>query len=223
MQSNRWQGSAMAAALLFMSACSSAPKETAPQPETVPMRSGGGSSSADNSSGLAVGHDSSGPATSPMSAGRETTGKMLRWSAPSTWKLGPEKPMRAATYLIPAAGGDSEGGECAIFVDIGGGVQANIDRWIGQFSQPDGSPSAGKAKQKQETVNGYPVTTVELTGIYNASGMGMGQPSPPKTGYKLLGAIVEGPSGEVFFKLTGPEKTMAAAQKDFQALLKSIN
>lgn len=221
MQSKRWQGAAMAAALLLMSACSSAPKETTPQPETVPMRPGGsGTAPADNSSGLAIGHDSSGPATAPM---RETTGKMLRWSAPSNWTLGPEKPMRAATYLIPAAGSDSEGGECAIFVDIGGGVQANIDRWIGQFSQPDGSPSAAKAKQKKETVNGYPVTTVELTGIYNASGMGMGQPSAPKTGYKLLGAIVEGPSGEVFFKLTGPEKTMAAAQKDFQALLKSIN
>ena len=50
----------------------------------------------------------------------------------------------------------------------------------------------------------------------------MGQPAPKKTGYRLLGAIVEGPSGEVFFKLTGPAKTVAAAQGEFQTLLKSL-
>jgi hypothetical protein len=38
----------------------------------------------------------------------------------------------------------------------------------------------------------------------------------------LLGAIIEGPSGEVFFKLTGPAKTIAAAESEFQAMLKSV-
>lgn len=130
--------------------------------------------------------------------------------------------MRAATYLIPAAAGDSEGAECAVFAGIGGGVQANIDRWIGQFQQPDGSDSSAKAKQKKETINGFQVTTVDLTGTFAGGGMAMGQQSAPKTGYRLLGAIVEGPQGEVFFKMTGPAKTIAAAQSEFQSLLKSI-
>ncbi|MGH9802831.1 MAG: hypothetical protein ACRD82_20895, partial [Blastocatellia bacterium] len=127
-----------------------------------------------------------------------------------------------ATYIIPAAKGDSEGAECAVFDKIGGGVQANIDRWIGQFEQPDGSLSSAKAKQKQETINGMTVTTVDLTGIFASGGMAMDQPSVKKPGYRLLGAIVEGPSGEIFFKMTGPAKTMAAAQGDFQTMLKSI-
>jgi hypothetical protein len=38
----------------------------------------------------------------------------------------------------------------------------------------------------------------------------------------LLGAIAEGPGGNVFFKLTGPDKTIAAEQSRFDQLLSSI-
>lgn len=130
--------------------------------------------------------------------------------------------MRSATYLIPAAPGDSEGAECAVFENIGGGVDANIKRWIGQFEQPDSGSSDAKAKQAKETINGFPVSTVDLTGIFAGGGMAMGQPSVKKPGYRLLGAIIETPSGPVYFKMTGPEKTMAAAQKEFQEMLKSV-
>ena len=47
-------------------------------------------------------------------------------------------------------------------------------------------------------------------------------PKTPKPGYKLLGAIVEGPGGNVFFKLTGPAKTVEAARADFNKLLKGV-
>jgi hypothetical protein len=50
----------------------------------------------------------------------------------------------------------------------------------------------------------------------------MGNTSAPKSGYRMLGAIVEGPEGNVFFKLTGPAKTVATAQDEFQAMLKSL-
>ena len=125
--------------------------------------------------------------------------------------------MRAATYLIPAADGDSEGAECAVFENLGGGVQANITRWIGQFDKTDAAPN-----QKKETINGLPVTTVDVSGTFKGGGPMMGSSSGPKAGYRLLGAIIEGPEGDVFFKLTGPVKTVAAAQDEFQAMLKSI-
>ena len=44
----------------------------------------------------------------------------------------------------------------------------------------------------------------------------------PVPGYRLIGAIAEGPGGNVFFKLTGPAKTIAAQQKSFEQLLMSI-
>jgi hypothetical protein len=44
----------------------------------------------------------------------------------------------------------------------------------------------------------------------------------PVPGYRLLGAIVEAPGGTLFFKLTGPAKTIAAHEKNFNQLLLSI-
>ncbi len=213
---------------LFLAGCAAPPKEVAPEQTTA--QSTPTSASTPASSGIAVGHGSeaaapasSAPATSPMlGGGGSATSSGVKWTAPPRWQTGPEKSMRAATYLIPAAAGDSEGAECAVFVNIGGGVDANIKRWIGQFEQPDGSSSESKAKQKKETVNGFPVTTVDLAGTYAGGGMAMGQPATKKTGYRLLGAIVETSTGEVFFKLTGPAKTVTAAQNDFQNLLKSL-
>lgn len=216
-----WKAPLWVLGLLFLTGCPAQPKEEAPRPETVPMRPSGEGTS---TTGVAIGHDSASPGAPSGGVVNRPAGKALQWTAPSGWQVGPERPMRAATYLIPASGGDREGAECAIFLNIGGGVQANIDRWIGQFTQSDGSPSAAKARQQRETVNGYAVTTVDLTGIYNPGGMAMGLPQPatPKPRYRLLGAIVESAAGEVFFKMTGPEKTMATAQKEFRTLLESI-
>lgn len=43
-----------------------------------------------------------------------------------------------------------------------------------------------------------------------------------KPGYRMLGAIVEGPQGSVFFKFTGPAKTVAANQKAFDGMIESV-
>jgi hypothetical protein len=54
----------------------------------------------------------------------------------------------------------------------------------------------------------------------------MGGPMATSTravpGYRLLGAIVEGPGGNVFIKFTGPAKTVAANQTKFEQLLTSF-
>jgi hypothetical protein len=133
--------------------------------------------------------------------------------------------MRAATYRVPATAGDTEDGECAVFFfgpGQGGGVEANIERWIGQFEQPDGKPSGERAKRQKETINGLAVTTIDLTGTYAGGGPMMGGAGQKKTGYRLLGAIVDGPQGAVFFKFTGPTATVAAARGEFEGLLKSL-
>jgi hypothetical protein len=42
-------------------------------------------------------------------------------------------------------------------------------------------------------------------------------------GYRLLGAVVEGPGGSnIFVKFTGPAKTVAANQQKFDQLLASF-
>ena len=44
----------------------------------------------------------------------------------------------------------------------------------------------------------------------------------PKAGYHLVGVIVEAPEGNVFFKLTGPEKTVKAARPALDKMLASL-
>ena len=128
--------------------------------------------------------------------------------------------MRAATYDVPAAAGDSEGAECAVFFfgsGQGGGVQANIDRWLGQFQEKPATPPQGK----KQTVGGLAVTTIEYGGTYLAGGP-MQPVKTPKPGYQLVGVIVEAPEGNVFFKLTGPAKTVKASRASFDKMLGTL-
>lgn len=211
--------SILALSTSLLASCAATPQEVAPKQTTNAPPA---TSSSPSSSTIAIGHGSAAnaPNSAPMRAGDAASG--VKWTPPARWQTGPDKPMRAATYLIPAASGDSEGAECAVFMNIGGGVDANLKRWIGQFEQPDGSSSEAKAQQKKETINGFPVTLVDLTGTFTGGGVAMGGPATKKSAYRLLGAIVETPQGEVFFKLTGPAKTVQAAQSEFQSLLKSL-
>jgi hypothetical protein len=148
------------------------------------------------------------------------SGAGIQWTVPSTWKADAERPMRLATYTVPAAPGDSEAGECGAYYfgqGQGGGVQANMDRWIGQFQSKEA------AKRDQRTVHGLKITTVDVSGAYSGMGGPMAKgATAPKPNYRLLGAIVEGPQGSIFFKFTGPAKTVAQNQAAFDKLLASL-
>ena len=146
----------------------------------------------------------------------------LRWTAPQGWKPEGERPMRAATYSIVPVAGDTGVAECVVNFfgpGQGGGIEANVERWRNQVLGTDGKPAAAKVDKK--TVRGVAITMVDASGTYTGMGgpMMAGKPVP---GYRLIGAIAEGPGGNVFFKLTGPAKTIAAQQKSFEQLLMSI-
>ena len=147
----------------------------------------------------------------------------VRWTAPAGWKAEAARPMRAATYSIPLAAGDQGVAECVVNYfgpGQGGGVDANIERWRGQVLGGDGKPA--NAKLDKRMAHSIPITTIDASGTYTGMGGPMSGGSKPAAGYRLIGAIVEGPGGSVFFKLTGPAKTIAAQQKNFEQLLASI-
>jgi hypothetical protein len=144
----------------------------------------------------------------------------IRWTRPERWGVDPPRQMRVATYTLPAADDDAEGGECAVFYfgsGQGGDVNANIERWVNQFED------IGKPEQSTEEVDGMKVTLVKVGGTYLSPSGPMMQSSGKKEHYQLMGAIVEGPEGMVFFKATGPAKTMEAGEKDFDSLVNSIS
>lgn len=144
----------------------------------------------------------------------------VQWSVPKRWSAQNASQMRAATYTIPAAEGDPEPAECPVFYfgnSQGGSVDANIDRWVGQFE------TANPPARSEQEVNGMKVTLVQIAGTYLAPAGPMMQSSGKKDNFRLLGAIVEGPQGSVFFKLTGPAKTVAECEGEFNAMVGSIS
>ena len=161
-------------------------------------------------------------AAAPVAA---DTASGLSWTHPSSWKADAARPMRAATYAIPAAAGDAEGGECVVYYfgpGQGGGVEANIDRWVKQFQAPDGGPADKLAKREDRSVGSIPVATLELTGTYLFKPFPMAPNATPKPGYRMLAAIVQGKDAPVFFKLTAPKKTADAAEADFWKMIESL-
>lgn len=146
----------------------------------------------------------------------------LSWTAPKPFiSRQPKSTMRVAEYGIE---GDPNA-ELGVFyfgADQGGSVDANMTRWIGQFTQPDGSPT--QSKRGERNVHGISVATVEAHGTYSG---GMAMPgAPPKEAQQdamLLGAIAKGPNGSVFFKLTGSRAALEAARPAFDQLLESLH
>lgn len=150
----------------------------------------------------------------------------LRFKAPREWSV--EKPsssMRVAQYKLPKAEGDAEDASLVLYFfgsNQGGSVQANLERWISQIQQPDGSPSASKAKTETITINQLKVSTIDLAGTYvaeTAPGSGVRHNNP---NYRLRAAVIETSRGAYYVKLVGPTKTVDRWDKAFNEYLQSF-
>jgi hypothetical protein len=147
----------------------------------------------------------------------------VQWTAPAGWKAEAARPMRAATYTVAAATGDRDPAECGIYFfgpGQGGSVEANLERWRSQFTDPNGRTTPAKIDKGQ--VRGLHVTRIDTSGSYSGLGGPMATKTQSVPGYRLLGAIVEAPGGNIFVKFTGPMKTIAANQPKFEQLIASF-
>lgn len=149
----------------------------------------------------------------------------LNFKAPDEWvSEHPASSMRLAQYRLPRAEGDAEDGSLVLFYfgGQGGSVQANLDRWIGQMDQPDGSSSRDRAKTDRLTVNGLPVTVLEVAGTYKAEVAPMSSERVNKPNFRMIAAVVETAKGPYFFKLVGPANTVARWSEPFHQALRSV-
>jgi hypothetical protein len=143
----------------------------------------------------------------------------VAWQAPPRWVEELATGMRLATYVVPAPASGGEAARCAVYYfgpGQGGGTDDNIERWIGEFENP------AEPVRRDSEVRGLKVSRVEVTGTYRAHADPAQGSSDPSPGWTLLGAIVEGPNGALFFKLTGPSRSAAPAAKEFDGLLASL-
>jgi hypothetical protein len=164
-------------------------------------------------------------ANQPPGAPQGASGE-LHFKAPDGWVT--EKPsssMRVGQYKLPKVEGDKEDASLVVYyfgATQGGTSQANIDRWIGQMQQPDGSSSKDKAKTETMTANGLKVATVDVSGTYTAEMAPGSQSFHNNANYRLRAAVIETPKGNYFVKLAGPEKTVMRWDQSYNDFLKSV-
>src|SRR5262245_48114171 len=85
----------------------------------------------------------------------------LKFDVPQGWVTkAPTSSMRVAEFTLPKVAGDPEDAALAIFYfgGQGGSIQANLDRWISQMTQPDGKPLKDLAKTTKISSRNLPIT-----------------------------------------------------------------
>jgi hypothetical protein len=156
----------------------------------------------------------------PISASAQVSATFLDYktTVPAGWTTrAPSSNMRLAEYTIP-----SVNGEVVVYFfgkGQGGDVPANLARWKGQFSTPDGSPVPEVVTRDSSAT--FPITFVEYRGTY-ARGIGAGDASQAKAGQMLFAGIAETPRGTLFVQMFGPIDGVATQRAAFKTFLKSL-
>ena len=152
---------------------------------------------------------------------------LLTAKLPEAWK---KKPLRSRIIelefeVAPVKGDEHHPGRLTAMAS-GGTIKMNVDRWIGQFTQPDGKKTSEVAKVSEKKLKDMKVTVVDIPGNFNETiGPPIRRQVVEQVDYRMFGAIVQAkPFGNraYFIKLYGPRKTMAAAEKPFMAMIDSL-
>lgn len=134
------------------------------------------------------------------------SGTDLKWTAPADWAAKPGSAMRKGSYAVRGPGGDADLAITAFPGDTGG-LEANLNRWRGQVGLPPQSGADLTGPLERFSTHGLEVTVADYSG---------------SNGTRLLGAIVPFQGNTWFFKLMGPEATVAAAKPGFLEFLRTV-
>jgi hypothetical protein len=105
-------------------------------------------------------------------------------SAPHTWvRKPPRSQFISAEFALPGGAADAEQGRLTVSV-AGGSIEANVDRWRGQFED-----KLAEDSQEELEIAGATVTLVDFSGTYND------QPGPfaagvKREGYRMMAARI---------------------------------
>ena len=148
----------------------------------------------------------------------------LRFEPPLGWVAQPTSSQaRVAEYRLPGVGADDARLVIYYFGARGAGtLEANLERWYGQFEQPEGRASSEVATVEARDVNGLAVTTVDLSGVYvaeTAPGSGERVHEPDS---RMLAAVIGTEAGPYYVKLVGPVETVARWKTSYEGFLESL-
>ena len=153
----------------------------------------------------------------------------LKAKTPASWKRqDPTSKLRLHQMAVPKVEGDKEDAELIVFFfgkGGGGDTQANITRWKGQFSAPEGKTIDEVSKlEKYKVGKEADVVCLDITGTYKSK-------DPPfsptakevrKENYRGFHVIFDTDQGAYFITLRGPAKTLAKSKEAFDGWIKAF-
>ena len=146
----------------------------------------------------------------------------LTMQAPDSWKARqPRSRIVQHEWAVPSDN-DKVADLRIIMMQSGGGVEANVKRWMGQFTQADGAATADATNRDQREVAGQEVHVVDISGTYADRPRGPMGPKTDRPDYRMLGAIIVTDSGEFYVKMYGNQELMDQADDSFQSFVDSL-
>jgi hypothetical protein len=148
----------------------------------------------------------------------------MKSTTPADWKQEtPSSSMRMAQFKLPAAEGDKDGAELAVFKMIASGsVDQNLDRQRAKFLPAQGKDKIEETKDKLK-VGAIEATCLDLTGTYKKKESPMAEKFTPVPGQRQLYVLFDSKEGDSYYLvLLGPEKTVAKHKKAFEEWLKNF-
>jgi hypothetical protein len=147
----------------------------------------------------------------------------LTFEAPKSWKSSrPTSAVRLAQLAVEPAEGDGYPAEVVVtsFGGAAGSLEANLERWRGQFEDENGKRPAIETK----TLEGKncKIVRAETHGKYHPPRFPGAPAQEDRENARLLGAIVTAGDATYYIRMVGPDKTMKKLTPDFDEMLKSI-
>lgn len=163
-------------------------------------------------------------AAEPAVTGFTIADGSLSLEAPAGFeRVRPSSGMVETEFSIPSEG-ELPPGRMTV-MGAGGSIEANIDRWCGQFTQPDGGDTKKKVARKDLRVAGCGVSLVDIPGTYldKPGGPFAGGPTVKRPDFRMLAAIVQTPAaGNYFLKFYGPAATVERHADGFRKMIEGM-
>lgn len=160
--------------------------------------------------------DSSPAEMSPHESGGDGKSKHrhyegIGFAIPKSWQELPGQKMVDSKYIIPTEHGDME----MTLTSMGGGIDANLNRWVGQVGRDPGEEPSWSTVE----VAGIESRQVDVRGSFNST---VGDNPGAKKDWRLIGIAVPLPR-DFFVKLVGPREAVVEFKDELDAFLESAH
>ena len=134
------------------------------------------------------------------------------WNVPAGWTEVSGGQFLFAKFTIAGAGGATAAVNVSTSAGDGGGLSANVNRWLGQIGKPGWSEADFKNNVKEIEASGVSLSFVEMTGTDARTG----QPA------MIIGAMTMRNGSAWFYKLMGEPKLVEAQREAFTKFVTEV-